>query len=714
MGFLDNLFGKRPKDTVVLQPRKPSEIAAQRAIEPVNPLPAVVDDYTPDMLSLGWYYSEGKQQFQMAKIPHKDRAVHMYVIGASGSGKTKFLEFPIQQDINLGNGFCIIDPHGDLVEETKGFLAAYYQRTNDERIFDRVIIVDPTDPTYTVGFNVLETPEGVAPIEQAQELIMVFKRIWASSWGARMEELMRNALISLSLAGLTLGHLSQFLTSQPFRSQVMAKVSHPIAKPYFERFDSMSKAAQLTWTEPVTNKVNAFLSDERISQMLSFPKSSFNLREVMDKKKILLIKLNKGKLRESSDLLGSLFMAKIQLAAFSRTDIPESARVPFYLYIDEFQNFASESFSVILSEARKYGLSLIMAHQTLEQIPTELRSIILGNTGIQVYFRTNRTDAQLLAKEAFTYSGYNVKTVQMSSSRMNTKYWSLGEEWERNFAKLQSLPPRHCFIKHKIEGGMLPLETEDITPAWQALGMRPDDYSVYLESLPFGRKYLLERSALTQTQTEQHSPDAPQGDKPLADEQQQAFLEFIVANPDTPISSVYKALGVGVWKGNQLRDELKAQGLLEELEVRTGRTGAGRAAKLVIPSFTALELLGKEPPVGRGGVIHRHIQHLVEEGAAAKGFTAKCEYDLGNGGIVDVHLENEEVKIAVEIAAMSKPQREIAHIRHCLEVGYDKVFDVFVDQRLLERTQEAMQGQFSDEEQGRVQLLHLSKLSGVV
>src|SRR5918992_6285648 len=386
MGFLDNLFGKRPKDVVVLEPKKPQKPASrQTIIEPANQPapPAVIDEEIPGMLDLGWYYSAEKDQLQMAKIPLKDRAIHMYVIGASGSGKTKFLEFPIQQDINLGNGFCIIDPHGDLVDETKGFLAAYYQRTKDGSLFDRVIIVDPTDPTYTVAFNVLETPEGVAPIEQAQEIIMVFKRIWADSWGARMEELMRNALISLSLAGLTLGHLSQFLTSQPFRSQVMAKVNHPIARPYFERFDSMTRAAQLTWTEPVTNKVNAFLSDERISQMLSVPTSSFNLREIMDNRKILLIKLNKGKLRESADLLGSLFMAKIQLAAFSRTDIPESARVPFYLYIDEFQNFASESFSVILSEARKYGLRLVLAHQTLDQIPTDLRSIILGNTGIQ-------------------------------------------------------------------------------------------------------------------------------------------------------------------------------------------------------------------------------------------------------------------------------------------------------------------------------------------
>src|ERR671914_1534223 len=241
-----------------------------------------------------------------------------------------------------------------------------------------------------------------------------------------MEELLRNALIALGQTNLTLGHLSELLTSQPFRTQVMEKVSHPIAKPYFERFDSMSRTVQLTWTEPVTSKVNAFLSDERISQMLSFSKSSFTLRDVMDQKKFLLIKLNKGKLRESADLIGSLFMAKLQLAAFSRTDIPEGNRVPFYLYIDEFQNFASESFAVVLSEARKYRLSLILAHQTLEQIPTDLRSIILGNTGIQVYFRMNRQDAQLLAKEAFTYSGYNIKTIQMRRDWIDARFWSLG------------------------------------------------------------------------------------------------------------------------------------------------------------------------------------------------------------------------------------------------------------------------------------------------
>jgi hypothetical protein len=410
-------------------------------------------------------------------------------------------------------------------------------------------------------------------------------------------------------------------------------------------------------------------------------------------------------------VIGSLQAISVVTAAkksvWNRGAVSSSGQTRIiHLYIDEFQNFASESFAVVLSEARKYGLSLIMAHQTLDQIPTDLRSIILGNAGLQVYFRMNRGDAQLLAKEAFTYSGYNIKTIQMRGNRIDTKFWSLGEEWERNFAKLQSLPPRHCFIKHKIAGGMLPLETASIAPTYQVLRMSPKEYLAYLESLPFGQKYLRERASLTMHPAQER--------KPQLEEQQHAFLEHVIANPDMPVSRVYKGLGVGVWKGNQLRDELKELGLIEELDIRTGRTRAGRPTKCVIPTLVALELLGKEPPAGRGGAIHRHIQHLIEEGAATKGFIAQCEYDLGNGGIVDVHLENEEVRIAVEIAVASKPQREIAHIGHCLEVGYDKVFDVFVDERLLASSQEALDGQFSDEERGRIQLVPLSKLSGVV
>ena len=400
--------------------------------EPGGPGPDRRNDQIPHALDLGWYYSESKNEVQMAKIADEDRATHLYVIGATGTGKTKFLEFLIAQDIDKGNGFGVIDPHGDLVEDIKGFLACRYSgRGDEEEISDRTVLVDPTDPGFTVGFNPLEQLRNVSVAEQVNELVSAFRKIWADSWGVRMEDLMRNSLISLGEAGLTLVELPAFLTRRSYRQGVLQRVDHPIAREYFGRFDALTDRTQATWSQPVMNKINAFLSDDRIRQMFSSPRSTFNLREIMDGRKMLLIKLDKGRLKGSADLLGSLLMAKLQMAAFSRSDVSPSRRRPFFLYIDEFQNFATESFLVVLSEARKYGLSLIMAHQTLAQVPNELRSLILGNTGIQVYFRLNRHDAQILAKEGFEYSGYEVKT--MSSHRPS--FWSYAEEWE-----------------HKIEG----------------------------------------------------------------------------------------------------------------------------------------------------------------------------------------------------------------------------------------------------------------------
>jgi hypothetical protein len=186
----------------------------------------------------------------------------------------------------------------------------------------------------------------------------------------------------------------------------------------------------------------------------------------------------------------------------------------------------------------------------------------------------------------------------------------------------------------------------------------------------------------------------------------------VIANPETPLTAVYKGIEVSVRRGNDIRDSLKAQGYIAEIETRLG-TG-GRRTHFFIPTFTAFDLLGKEPPPGRGGAIHRHIQQLIEMGAAANRFTAKCEYDIGNGGIVDVHLERGDIRIAVEIAVASRPSREIAHIKNCLAVGYDRVFDVFADDKMRQKTQDALMGGFSEAEREKVQFIHLSKLSELV
>ncbi|MEM2145355.1 MAG: type IV secretory system conjugative DNA transfer family protein [Candidatus Jordarchaeaceae archaeon] len=236
-------------------------------------------------------------------------------------------------------------------------------------------------------------------------------------------------------AGLTLTDLPRFLIDEDFRDNVLERVQHPIAKKYFERFNSLAPRTREEWTESKLNKVNAFLSDDRIREMFSFERSSFNLREIMDNKKILLIKLDRGRLKENGDLIGSLLMTKIRMAAFSRSDIPKEKRVPFYLYIDESQNFATKEFIDTLSEAGKYGLSLIMAHQNLSQLPKDLQDSILTNCGVQCYFRVCRRDAEILAKEAFETTGTEVKAVRLTPEYSDYDWFTYPEEWKKIFKK---------------------------------------------------------------------------------------------------------------------------------------------------------------------------------------------------------------------------------------------------------------------------------------
>jgi hypothetical protein len=274
---------------------------------------------------------------------------------------------------------------------------------------------------------------------------------------------------------------------------------NPIARQYFQqRFNVLTPKTRSEWIESTLNKVGAFLSDDRIRQILSLPESSFNLREAIDGQKIILINLNKGRLKDNSDLLGSLLLSKLQMAAFSRQDIPQSKRIPFYCYLDEFQNFASETFVEVLSEARKYGLSLIMAHQNLDQVDAHLKASILANTGIQVAFRVNRRDAEALAKEFFEPTGQEIKSAKASESSFSYQFYSLQEEWEQCFQELQTLPERFCYIKHKRAGGLITIRTQEIPPVWQETGFESEEeYHLVMDAFFTSESpYLKERAVI--------------------------------------------------------------------------------------------------------------------------------------------------------------------------------------------------------------------------
>lgn len=418
----------------------------------------------PGKIAIGWLIDRDKdtklRTAELKMIDRTDREAHFYIVGASGMGKTKLLEALILQDAKQGRGFGVIDPHGDLIEDIKIHLA-YNPGPKDQRdaeqrakfLMERIVLIDPTDKDQTACFNPLEPTPGVRPDELAGEMVMIFKKIWADSWGPRLEDIMRASFTALVETGGTICDLPSFLTDDDFRRKITSRVKDEIALMTLRHFEEESEGAKNNAIGPVLNKINALLADERLRDLFSSPKSTFNLRDVIDSGKILLVKLNKGRLKGSADLLGALIVSKIQIAAFGRTDIPREARPPFYLYIDEFQNFATEHFLETLAESRKYRLYLILAHQNLSQLPEPLQAAILTNCNVQMYFRTSHQDAVILSKQSgekpdenFGYGGIGTPWKQ---------YNLKGQRWGDRAQTLQDLPPRYFVFKNNREGALL-------------------------------------------------------------------------------------------------------------------------------------------------------------------------------------------------------------------------------------------------------------------
>lgn len=327
-------------------------------------------------------------------IKPDDRRRHMYVVGKTGMGKTVLLENMAIQDIKDGRGLAVIDPHGEFAERVLEFVPT--NRVND------VVYFNPADLDYPIGFNAIEkvTPEHRHLV--ASGLIGVFQKIWADSWGPRLEYVLRNTILALlEYPGSTLLGIMRMLVDKAYRKKVIAKIKDPVVKAFWmEEFAKYPDRFLVEAVAPIQNKVGQFLSSSLIRNIVGQTKSKIDLREVMDKQKILVVNLSKGRIGEdNSALLGAMVVTKLQLAAMSRVDIPEKDRKDFYLYVDEFQNFATESFANILSEARKYRLDLIIAHQYITQMLEPVRDAVFGNVGTIITFRVGAADAEFMEKE---------------------------------------------------------------------------------------------------------------------------------------------------------------------------------------------------------------------------------------------------------------------------------------------------------------------------
>lgn len=335
-----------------------------------------------------------RNQGRIFGIKTDDRRRHMYVIGKTGMGKTNLLENLAIQDIQKGHGIAFIDPHGDTAE--KLIKAIPSNRIND------VIYLNPSDQDFPIAFNVMEKVDPEYRHLVASGLVGVFKKIWADSWGPRLEYILRNAILALlEYPGSTLLGVTRILVDKSYRAKVVEKITDPVVRSFWvDEFSQWNDRVLQEVISPIQNKVGQFLSSSLIRNIVGQTVSSFNIREVMDQRKILIINLSKGRIGEDNGaLLGAMMITKIQLAAMGRVDIPEEERKDFYLYVDEFQNFATESFANILSEARKYHLNLVLANQYVTQIEETVRDAIFGNAGSIISFRVGAMDAEFLEKE---------------------------------------------------------------------------------------------------------------------------------------------------------------------------------------------------------------------------------------------------------------------------------------------------------------------------
>jgi hypothetical protein len=334
----------------------------------------------------------------------EERLRHTYIIGASGSGKTRLLEHLVRQDIMAGRGFGLVDVHGDLAESILSFIAGLLKDggldAREKYISRKLILIEPFNQEWTVGFNPLAVKGIDSPYTLASEVIGILQKHWPDTyWGPRMEELLRNTLITLSVNGLTLLEAKLLLTDSSFRQRMLAKVPSGEVKEYWLlRYNALSESQKAIYREPLLNRVSVFVTEPAIRAMIGQAKS-IDFRAIIDHGKWLLVNLSKGRLKGNADLLGALIVAKLQLAALSRVDVPEARRTPFTLFVDEFQNLATEDFQTILSEARKYGLGMVLAHQNIDQLDHQLRAAILGNTLTQIFFRLSNQDAATLASE---------------------------------------------------------------------------------------------------------------------------------------------------------------------------------------------------------------------------------------------------------------------------------------------------------------------------
>lgn len=344
--------------------------------------------------SISYFARTNGRSARIFGVKQPDRLSHLYLIGKTGTGKSTLLQALIRQDLFAERGFCLIDPHGDLAERIAADAAPANRRD--------IVYWNVPDPSSPYGYNPLRHVRKDKIPLAASGLLEALKKHWSDAWGVRMEHILRNALYALlETETATFSDILRLISDDRYRKQIATTITNePVRTFWLKEFPKYSYRYRADGIAPIQNKAGAFLADPVLRRILTEPQQDLHLRRLMDNGGGLIVNLAKGQIGEdSANLLGSLLVSTIGLAAFSRAEIPETARRPFYVYLDEFQTFTTLAVANMIAELRKYGIAFTLAHQYLDQVEHDVRHAILGNAGTIIVFRVGPEDAAFLSKE---------------------------------------------------------------------------------------------------------------------------------------------------------------------------------------------------------------------------------------------------------------------------------------------------------------------------
>lgn len=558
------------------------------------------------------------------------RMRHMHVIGSSGTGKSNFIFNLIREDIENGEGLAVFDPHGDLIDRVLGNIP-------EDRIND-VILLDPSDEEYSVGFNILSAHSDLEKTLLSSDLVAVFQRL-STSWGDQMTGVLNNAILAFleSSRGGTLADMRRFLIEPAFRNEFLASVKDPDVVYYWQKgFQMLSGNKSIG---PLLTRLEMFLSPKPIRYMVAQKENRLDFAEIMKSRKIFLAKLSQGKMgKENSSLMGSLLMAKFQLAAMSRQSLPESSRRPFYIYLDEAHNFATPSMVEILTGARKYRVGLILAHQDLSQLERvkEIGSAVLG-CSTRVVFRVNDNDARKLS-EGFTF--FEAADLQkLEIGRAICKVERSDHDFNLSVA-----------LSRDVDPGTAEQSRSTVIAASRT-------------------KYSSSRSD----------------------------VEAMLAKHNSNIAEPAKNIVVSSLSPKTAeatpKEAEKPRELNDPVAFKTTPLPPIIPDIVPPPAAEKTSAARTEPQVrdlGRGGAQHRAIQKRIKETGEAIGFRCSIEKDLSGKGSADVLLERADRNIACEISITTTVDHEVGNILKCLGAGYSEIAFISIEREHLDNVRTAV------------------------